>query len=128
MAENAAREFTQKATSYTADALDKTKTTAEETSKVMEHSYVTASKGAVDFNLKLIEVAQDNINAAFDFARQLAQIKSPAEFLELSTSYARNQMEKLASQSQHLTGVAQKGMTETAQSLQAGVAKIGKRT
>jgi phasin len=109
MADNTARNVAQKATAYTTDTLEKVKTTAEKATKVMEQSYLTASKGAVDFNLKLIDMAQENMNAAFDFARQLSHVKSPSEFLELSTSHARKQFEKLTAQSQHLTGLAQKG-------------------
>ena len=42
----------------------------------MERTYSTASKGAVDFNLHLLEIAQENMNAASTFssanARQIA--------------------------------------------------------
>jgi phasin len=120
MPENTARNVAQKATAYTTDTLEKVKTTAEETTKAVEQSYLTASK---DFNLKLIDMAQDNMNAAFDFARQLSHVKSPSEFFELSTSHARKQFEKLTAQSQHLTGLARKGITEAGQSLQTGAGK-----
>jgi hypothetical protein len=98
----------QKASAYTADTMEKTKRTAEETARVMQQSYVTASKDAVDFNLKVIEMAQDNMNAGFDFARELAQVKSPSEFFELSTAHARKQFEKVTAQSQQLAGLFQK--------------------
>jgi phasin len=124
MAENPA----EKASNYTADTLQKTKAAAEETAKMMQQSYATASRGTVDFNLKLIEMAQDHMNAAFDFARQLAQVKSPSEFLELSTSHARKQFDRFAAQGQDLSGLAQKGMTETAQTLQTGIDEVSKRT
>jgi hypothetical protein len=116
MAESSA----QKVSGYAADTLEKTKTIAEETVKGMQQSYATASKGAVDFNLRLVEMAQDHMNAAFDFAGQLTQVKSPSEFLGVSTRHATKQFEKLAANSQHLTGLVQKGMTETARSLQNG--------
>jgi hypothetical protein len=69
-------------------------------------------------------MAQDHMNAAFVFARQLAQVNSPSEFLELSTLHARKQFEKLAAQSQDLSCLAQKGMTETAQTVQTGIDKL----
>jgi phasin len=108
MTENAVRNFAQKAAAYTKDTLEKSTTAAEETTKVMEQSYMTASKGTVDFNLQLIEIAQRNMNAAFDFARQLAHVKSPAEFLELSAAGVRKQFETFTEQSKHLTGLAPK--------------------
>ena len=49
MAENTARDFAQKGTAYARDTLEKSTAVAEETKKVMEHAYTTASKGAVDF-------------------------------------------------------------------------------
>jgi phasin family protein len=84
---------------------------------------VRASKGAIDFNLKLMDMAQNNINAAFDFARELTQIKSPSAFIELSTKYARQQLERLADQARELTGIAQNAMTDTTQSLQKGATR-----
>jgi phasin family protein len=81
---------------------------------------VRASKGVVEFNFKLIGIAQDNVNVAFDFARELFQVKSPSAFIELSTKYARQQLERLTDQARELTGVAQDAMTETTQSLQKG--------
>jgi hypothetical protein len=82
MTENAARNFAEKGTAYAKDTLEKSKTAAEQTNKVMEEAYTTASKGAVDFNLHLIEIAQANMNSAFDFARQLTRVTSPTEFFE----------------------------------------------
>jgi hypothetical protein len=50
--------------------------------KAMQQTYFAASKGAADFNLHLLDIAQANMNAAFDFARQLARVTSPSEFFE----------------------------------------------
>jgi hypothetical protein len=84
----------------------------------MEHSYVTASKSAVDVNLKLIDMAEETINSAFEFARQVPEIKSPSAFFELSAAHTRKQFETLTKQTQHLTGLAQQAVTETVQSWQ----------
>ena len=96
---------------------------ADEAKKGMEQAYATASKGALDFNLQLIDIAQANMNAAFDFARQLSRVKSPSEFIELSTAHARKQLESFAEQTQHFTAVVQKATTEAVQPFQASVAK-----
>jgi hypothetical protein len=55
----------------------KAQAAAEETTKVMERTYSTASKGAADFNLHLLEMAQANMNAGLRLcsptnARQIA--------------------------------------------------------
>ena len=123
MTENAARNFAEKGTAYAKDTLEKSKTAAEQTNKVMEEAYTTASKGAVDFNLHLIEIAQANMNSAFDFARQLTRVTSPTEFFELSAAQARKQFETLTEQTKQLTTLAQKAAADTAQPFQPGIAK-----
>ena len=85
----------------------------------MEQTYSAASKGAADFNLHLLDIAQANMNAAFDFARQLTRVTSPSEFFELSTAQVRKQVETLTKQTRDLTQLAQKVTTQAAQPLQA---------
>ena len=127
MTENVAREFVEKNAERAKDTYGKAQAAAEETTKVMERTYSTASKGAADFNLHLLEMAQANMNAAFDFARQLTHVKSPSEFFELSAAHARKQFETFTEQTQRLTTLAQKVTTDAAQPLQAEVAKTFKR-
>jgi hypothetical protein len=86
--------------------------TQNEAAKAMGLKYSAASKGAVDFNLHLIEITQKNTNAAFDLARQLASAMSPSEFIELSSAHVRKQFEAFAEQAQQLTALAQKCRTK----------------
>jgi phasin len=104
--ENVAREFVEKGATRAEDAYRKTQAAAEETTKVMEQTYSAASKGAADFNLQLLDITQANMNAAFDFARQLTRVTSPSEFFELSTAQVRKQVETLTKQIQDLTHLA----------------------
>jgi phasin len=127
MTENVAREFAEKSAERVKDTYGKVQAVAEETTKVVERTYSTASKGAADFNLHLLEMAQANMNGAFDFARQLTHVKSPSEFFELSAAHARKQFETFTEQTQRLTTLAQKVTTDAAQPLQAEVAKTFKR-
>jgi phasin len=119
MTENVAREFVEKGAARAEDAYRKTQAAVGETTKVMEQTYSAASKGAADFNLHLLDIAQANMNAAFDFARQLTRVTSPSEFFELSTAQVRKQVETLTKQTQDLTQLAQKVTTQAAQPLQA---------
>jgi phasin len=128
MRENVAREFAEKSAERVKDTYGKVQAAAEESTKVMERTYSTASKGAVDFNLHLLEIAQENMNAAFDFARQLTDVKSPSEFFELSAAHMRKQFENFTEQAKHLTTVAQKVTTDAAQPLQSEVAKTFKKS
>jgi hypothetical protein len=123
MPEHAAR----KATADTLVPLPRSKASAQETAMIVEQSYVAASKGAVEFNLKLIDIAEDNVNASFDFARQLPHITSPSVFFELSAEHTCKQFERLAAQTQELTKLAQTAIAETAQCLQVGVSTLDER-
>jgi phasin len=118
MTENVTREFAEKGGAQAKDVYRKTQAVAGETTKVMEQTYSATSKGAADFNLHLLDMTQTNINAAFDFARQLTRVTSLPEFFELSTAHVRKQVETLTRQTQDLTHLAQKVTTQAAQPLQ----------
>jgi len=68
------------------------------------------------FNIIAV-IAQESI----DNAQQLLGVKSPAEFLELSSAHFRKQLETFAGQSKHLTGMAQKMTAHAVEPLQAGM-------
>ncbi len=77
-------------------------------------AYTTAAKGTADYNRKVIEIAGANAHAALDYAHELLGVKSPSEFIELSTAHARKQFEAMAAQTKELTELAQKVTTEIA--------------
>jgi len=108
MTETAVRELADKGAAYAKDTYAKTQAAAGETTKIMQQTYFAASKGAADFNLHLLDIAQENMNAAFDFARQLTRVTSPTQFFELSAAHARKQYETLTEQTQRFTTLAQK--------------------
>ena len=94
-----------------------------EATGLIKNSYSTAVKGAQDYNTKFIEFAQTNTAAAFDFAQKLSSVKSPSDFIELSTEHSRKQFETLTEQTKELAALAQKVMLSTAEPLKTGVTK-----
>ena len=80
-------------------------------------------QGATDYNLKVIEIARTNTNRVFDYAYELMGVKSPSEFVELSTAHTSKQFEVMTAQTKELTELAQKVTTEIAEPLKAGVTK-----
>lgn len=120
------RDMAEKGLSHAKDNYEKMKTAAEEATGVMEETYATASKGAADYGLKVIEFARDNANSAFDFASELLGAKSFAEVVELSSSQARKQFETLSEQSKELATLAQKVATEAAEPIKEGISKVTK--
>ena len=124
MTEPVTREFVERGK----DMYGKVQAAAEEGTKAMERTYSTATRGAADFNSHLLEIAQENMNAAFDWARQLTRAKSPTEFFELSAAYMHKRFEAFTEQTQRLTTLAQKTATDAAQPLQSEVAKTFKKS
>ena len=92
-------------------------------SNLIQNSYTTATKSAVEYNAKLIEIACANANAAFDYAREVNGVKSPAQFLELTSEHTRKLFGAFYEQTKELAALAQKVASEAAQPLKAGVTK-----
>src|SRR5438105_2566194 len=83
------REIAEKSVAQAKDAYERVKAAAEEATDLLEDTYTTAAKGAADYNLKVIEAARANTNAAFDYARELLDAKSLSDVVELSTAHTR---------------------------------------
>jgi len=121
------REFAEKGVAQTKEAYEKFKVAAEENTEMLETVYTTASKGATDYGLKMIEIARANTDAMFNFVEAMFAVKSPSEFVELSTKHARAQFEALSGQGKELAGLAQKVATDTAEPIKSGVTKAMKK-
>jgi hypothetical protein len=72
---------------------------------------------------KVLEFAQKNSEAAFDFAQKLSDVKSPSDFIELSTEHSRKQYETLTEQTKELAALAQRVTLATAEPLKTSATK-----
>ena len=117
------REMAEKGIAQAKDSCEKVKAAAEEATGLLKDTYTTASKGAVDYNLKVIEIARTNTNTAIDYAHALLGVKSLSEFVELSTAQTRKQFEAMTAQTKDLTELVQKVTTEIAEPLKTGISK-----
>ena len=121
------REIAEKSVSQARDNWEKMKAATEEATDMIETSYSTATKGAADYGLAVIDVARKNANAAFDFYSQVMTAKSMSEIVELSTSHARKQFETVSAQAKDLTALAQKVANESAEPIKSGVTSAFKK-
>src|SRR5437763_13577262 len=96
------REMAEKSVSQAKETYEKMRSAAEEATGILEGAYATASKGAADYNLKVIDAARTNTNAALDFAIEFVTVRSLAEAIELSTAHARKQFETVSAQTKEL--------------------------
>jgi phasin len=116
-------EMTEKSVAHAKDTYAKAKVVSEEAADLLQNTYATVAKGATDYNLKLIEIARTNTRAAFDYAHELLGVKSPSEFIELSTAQMRKQFDFVSAQNRELCALAQEVATETAESIKSRVSK-----
>jgi phasin len=107
------------------DNYERLKAAAENATECAEDVYETLSTGITEVNLKAIEAAQNNTNAAFDFARDLIQVKSLAEAFEVQASYARTQFEARIAQVREIATLVNAVAKESARPLQESFQKLG---
>ena len=121
------RELAEAGTTHAKETYEKMSAATTEATDLVKESCSTAVKGAQDYNTKFIEFAHANTNSAFHFVQKLFGVKSPTEFVELSTEHARTQLEALTDQTQQLAALAQKVTLATAEPLKTGIAKAFNR-
>jgi phasin len=126
-ATSAFREFAEKGITQAKDSYARMKTAAEEATGVLETTYATASKGAADYSLKVVEMARANSNAAFDLAAELLGARTLAQVVEISTSHTRKQIEQMSAQAKELATLAQKVATETVEPMKDKLSGIIKK-
>jgi phasin len=100
----------------------------EEAADVLKNRYATVAKSATDYNLKLIEILRTNVRAAFDHGNALLGVKSPSEFIELSTAHMRKQFDIASAQTKELCALAQRAATDAAEPINVSVGKVFSKT
>ena len=121
------REMADKSVKQTRDAYAKARVASEEAADVLQNAYEAAAKRAADYNRKLIEITRANTRAAFDYAHELLCVKSPSEFIELSTAQMRKQFENVSEQNKELCALAQEMATEAAGTIKTSVSKAANK-
>ncbi len=117
------RELAAKGVAHAKDTCEKAKAASEEASDLLENSYAVLAKGVTEYNLKLIEIVRTNTRAGFDYAHELLGVKSPSEFIELSTAHMRKQFDIASGQNKELCALAQETATEAAEPIKTRVSK-----
>jgi hypothetical protein len=92
--------------------------------KPAEPDLSTAAKAAEEYRARVFEIMKANVNATLEYAQKLAHVKSPAEFVELSTSHARKQFEAIAAQTAEIGVLTQKLATSNTERLAEGFTQV----
>jgi len=117
------REMAEKGVEQAKESYARIRSAAEEATDLVEDTYLTATRGATEFNLKAIEALRTNVNASFDYARELLAAKSISEAAELYTTHVRRQFETLSAQAKDFSSLAQKVATEASEPIKSSVSK-----
>ena len=126
-APEAFREMAEKGATQAKENYEKVSAATAEAADLLKNRVSTAVKGAQDYNNKVIEFAQTNTKAALDFFQKLSGVKSPSDFVELSTDHSREQFKVLTEQTKELAALAQKVTLASTEHLKTGVAKVFNR-
>lgn len=118
------RALAEKGVAQARDNYAKFKDVAESNNSSIEAVFATATKGANEYTAKVMDIVKANTHASFDFAQELAGVKSPAQLMEVWTSHARKQVETMTAQTRELAELTKKIATETAEPVKAAGAKM----
>jgi hypothetical protein len=96
------------------ESINNTMATGAETVRGVQEGFTSAVENVRDLNLRLIDMAQANTQAAFDFAREVATAKRPSDLVQAWTTHATKQFDVLTKQASELTTLGQQfGKTTT---------------
>jgi hypothetical protein len=90
------------------ESIDNTMATGAETVRGVQEGFTSAVENVRDLNLRLIDMAQANTQAAFGFAREVAEAKEPSDFIQAWTTNATKQFDMLTKQASELTTLCQR--------------------
>jgi phasin len=105
------------------EAFETFSTAANDAAHAVQDCCSTGLKGMQDYSGKVAEFTQANIKSYVEFIQKLAGVKSPSEFIEVSTSHTRYQLETLAEQGKQLAALAQKVTRDAVEPLKTGFTK-----
>ncbi len=118
------RQMAEKGVTQARETYEKLKEAAESTNGALESFYSTATKGANDFNSKLVDVARVNTNAAFDLASKLVGVKTVPEAVELLMAHGSKQLEVLSEQAKELAALSQKVTVDAVEPIRSSASKV----
>ena len=104
-AADTAREFAESGVEQVKVTCDRFKAVAEAATTTLEDSYATVTKGYTQVSLRTLEVAQENANAAFELARNLMNVKSLVDAVELQTAYAQRRFDARVAQAKEFAAL-----------------------
>ena len=95
--------------------LEQMKAASEDITDALREACATNALRAADYGSKVIEISKINTSSTLEFLSQLADARSFADVVNLSTIHGRKTIEMASGQNRELWDLAQKAATETAE-------------
>jgi phasin len=108
-------EMTDKGTAHARATFASVRIASEQAADLFQNTYTTVAEGATDYSLKAMEIARVNGRTAFEYIHELLGARSLPEFVELSSTHLRRQVELVSAQNKELCALAQNVATKTAE-------------
>ena len=107
----------------TKDMHEKMTSVLEHSTEAFEEAFSCANRGSAEYRTKVMDIARHNANAAFDLAREVFEVRTFPELMELALDYQRKQFEATANHMKELSALTQKVVTETTEPIRSGMAE-----
>ena len=108
------------------DTVNRGQAATEKTAQAAQESYSAMAHDLREFNVKVIDLARANTEAFFEFAREAALAKEPAELMKLWPKHARKQLETFGKQSQELTSLGHRLASEGVEPVARSFGQVSK--
>jgi phasin len=120
------REAAEKTVKQAKESYEKMRAAAEEATDLIEDQIETARSGITALNAKALDAAKANVDASFQFAKDVLGVKTFAEVIELQSAFARQQFELVSAQAKEMQDLVQKVTTESTQPVKDAMTKFMK--
>jgi phasin len=104
--------------------IEQMKATSEEITAALYEACSTNAKRAAEYGTKVIEISNTRTTSALEFLSQLADARSFADLVQLSTAHSRKTFETASAQNRELWDLAQKVATETAEPIKKSFNRV----
>jgi len=89
-----------------------------------DRQLLATAEAARDYRAKAFELMTANVKANLEYAKKLRKLRTPFEFIELSTNHARKQFELVMSQTAALGELSRSLTMANAERMSAGFEKV----
>lgn len=102
------RDFAERSVDQARKAFDGFMSAAYRATGSLEGSTDAVQNGVRDVGRKAMGYAEQNVNAALDFANRLVSARDPQEFLAIQSEFIRSQLQQFGEQARDIGGAVAK--------------------